>query len=92
MLAFEEGFGLRSRYVLVSQDDLRFELLYGGGQGGREFSLDRVLALGLVTAARDSGARHGLTWQEDEILLQPAERLVDLVRRSRVLVASGETE
>lgn len=88
VLAFEEGFDLRSRCVLVADADLSFELLRRGGAEATTFSIDRAQALALLATATAGAADAGLPWERDELLLQPTGRLVDLVRGSQVLVPS----
>lgn len=90
-LAFEEGFDLRSRCVLVPTADIRFELLQRGGTS-IDFTLDRESALALVAEARDAAAAAGLAWEADEVLLQPTDRLVDLIKRSRAVAATEAPE
>jgi CRISPR-associated protein Csb1 len=85
VLAFEDGFDLRSRCVLAPVAPLEFELLHSAGGDPIRFTLDRSQALALVAEARSAANDLGLTWLVDELLLQPADRLVDLVRRSRKL-------
>lgn len=92
VLAFEEGFDLRSRCVLLATDDLSFDLLRRGGASHTTFSLSRQAALDLLEQAVKAAAVAGLPWREDEILLQPADRLVELVRRSQALAVAGEAE
>lgn len=90
VLAFEEGFDLRSRCVLVAAGDLTFELLRRGSAPTTSFSLDRLAALGLLRDASGAAASAGLAWRDEELLLQPADRLVELVRRSQALAPDGE--
>lgn len=82
-LSFEEGFDLRSRCVLVPTSDLEFELVRRGNGGSTRFTLDSDEALSLTAEAVDAAAALGLIWESEEILLQPAGRLVQLVRNSR---------
>lgn len=88
VLAFEEGFDLRSRCVLIADRDLTFGLLRRGSAETTTFTLDRRGALELLATAADVAASAGLAWMADELLLQPTKRLVDLVRGSQVLVPS----
>lgn len=85
-LSFEEGFDLRSRCVLVPTGDLTFELVRRGAGGSDNFTLDSDRALALTAEAVAEAAALGLAWEPDEILLQPADRLVQLVRNSRTPV------
>jgi CRISPR-associated protein Csb1 len=90
-LAFEEGFDLRSRCVLAPVDDIRFELLRRGDDA-IEFTLDRDGALALLAEAKEAAVAAGLAWESDEVLLQPTDRLVDLIRRSRDVAAVRPAE
>ncbi len=92
VLAFEEGFDLRSRCVLVADRDLTFELLRRGSATGVSFETDRAGVLALLGEARQAAASAGLAWQDDELLLQPADRLAELVRRSHALATTQEEE
>ncbi|MCC5950798.1 MAG: type I-U CRISPR-associated protein Cas7 [Acidimicrobiia bacterium] len=87
-LAYEEGFDLRSRCVLAPTGPLTFELLRRGGGDPTLFSLDGSAALDLVRVAQDEAGKLGLGWHDGEVLLTPAQRLVDLVRRSRQITES----
>lgn len=93
VLAFEEGFDLRSRCVLMATDDLDFELLRRGSAASTQFSLDRSDAISLLSEAAAAAASAGLPWATDELLLRPVDRLAELVRRSRTIAAvEGESE
>ncbi|HEX7096304.1 MAG TPA: hypothetical protein VF183_10505, partial [Acidimicrobiales bacterium] len=89
VLAFEEGFDLRSRCVLVATGDLSFELLRRGNTPATSFTLDRAGALALLDEAINAAVQAGLSWHDEEILLAPADRLVELVRRSQALAATA---
>ena len=92
VLAFEEGFDLRSRCVLMATDDLTFELMRRGSAASTEFTLDRDAAITLLNEAVAAAEAAGLSWASEELLLQPVDRLVELVKRSQVLAATGESE
>lgn len=89
VLAFEEGFDLRSRCVLVAGGPLDFELV--GRAGARQrFEIDGQAALELVASASARAAEAGLAWRADELLLRPSPRLVDIIRRSQAVADAGE--
>lgn len=92
VLAFEEGFDLRSRCVLVATSDLSFDLLRRGSADPSSFSLDRAGVLQLLSSASAAAADAGVPWLADEVVLRPTDRLAELVRRSQVLVPDGEAE
>lgn len=82
-LAFEEGFDLRSRCVLVAQAPLRFELVGRGGGAPEPFDLTAGEAVALVDEAAAAADEAGLAWRDGELLLRPHDRLAELIRRSR---------
>jgi CRISPR-associated protein Csb1 len=88
-LAFEEGFDLRSRCVLVAERPVIFEAVGRDGQA-TSFDLTSAEALKLVDQAAGHAANAGIPWREHELTLRPAPRLVELVRRSQQLVEFGE--
>jgi len=92
VLAYEEGFDLRSRCVLTATDDHTFELIRRGSAANSTFTLTRDEALALVAEAARKAADLGLSWAEEELLLTPADRLVELVRRSQAVAESNATE
>jgi len=91
VLAFEDGFDLRSRCVLHSTRDLTFELLRRGGRS-ESYTVERQQALALVGEATAAAAGLGLAWASEELLLTPAPRLVDLIRRSHEVAAAETVE
>lgn len=92
VLAFEDGFDLRSRCVLYASDDLSFELVRRGSTPATAFTLDRASAVELLRGAAAAASAAGLAWESEEILLQPADRLVKLIRESRRLAFAGESD
>jgi CRISPR-associated protein Csb1 len=89
-LAFEEGFDLRSRCVLVSERPVTLEMVARDGTT-IPFDLTSTDALKLVAEAADRAAHAGLPWRTGELTLHPADRLVALIRRSQQLAEVGET-
>lgn len=80
-LAFEAGFDLRSRCVLVPKSAPTIELI--GRSGDRTaFTLSRPEVLALVADAVVAAALAGLPWREGELVLTPAPQLTELLRRS----------
>lgn len=89
VLAFEEGFDLRSRCVLYASEDLSFELIYRGSKAPRPFTLDRAGALALLESARAKAAKVGLEWELEEVVLRPCGGLVQLIRNSQEIAATA---
>lgn len=90
-LAFEEGFDLRSRCVLVTASPSSFEAISRHGTVTR-FDLSGADALKLVAEAAERASAAGMPWRSGELLLRPSERLVTLIRRSNDLVVQGESD
>jgi CRISPR-associated protein Csb1 len=89
VLAFEEGFDLRSRCVLVCERPVTFETVARDGTT-TPFDLTSADALKLVAEAADRAAQAGLPWRTGELTLRPADRLVALIRRSQQLAEVAE--
>lgn len=81
VLAFDIGFDLRSRCVLVPTGDLSFELV---GRGGARtgFSITRDEAIALLGDAAGAAEASGIGWRTDEMTLQPTPQLTELLKRS----------
>ncbi|MGH9026194.1 MAG: type I-G CRISPR-associated RAMP protein Csb1/Cas7g, partial [Acidimicrobiia bacterium] len=91
VLSYEEGFDLRSRCVLVANGPLDFELVSRSGAVDL-IQLDSENALALVNEAANKAVSAGLGWRDSELLLRPSDRLVELVRRSQDIVATGSDD
>jgi CRISPR-associated protein Csb1 len=87
-----DGYDLRSRCVLVPAQEPSFEFVPAMGGAPTRFSCGIAEASSVfaaaVTAARDAG----LPWRDEEIVLTPSERLVELVRRSEEVLAQRPAE
>jgi CRISPR-associated protein Csb1 len=92
VLAFESGFDLRSRCVLAPVATQGFELLRRSGGEPTAFTLEHDEALALVAEASAASTESGLPWMTEELLLQPADRLVDLIERSRRLTETSAVD
>jgi CRISPR-associated protein Csb1 len=88
-LAYEAGFDLRSRCVLVATGPTVFEYVSRDATV-RPFDLSSADALKLAAEAADHAAAAGLAWRHGELSLRPAERLVELIRRSNRLTVTSE--
>jgi CRISPR-associated protein Csb1 len=84
----EQGYDLRSRCVLVPEDESAFELVKTT-KGSEPFALTADAAASLLTAAVKEAKRVGLPWRDEPLVLQPKEALVELVRKSRE-ITDGE--
>lgn len=89
----ERGYDLRSRCAFRPLSVLEFELLSGDGSESKRYTLSASTASELLRRAASDAAEAGLPWHTDPIDLIPAEKLVDLIRRSRKLsVSEGEKD
>lgn len=88
---YETDYDLRSRCLLLPTAPLRLELLRRDGAPPEEIDMDREGASQLLAEAEERAAALGLRWHDEEIALQPAPKLVELVRRSRNVAAAADT-
>lgn len=84
----ETDFDLRSRCLLLPQHGPRIELLARDGSADRVADLDRGSAMEILAAAARHAAALEIGWETDEIRLEPAPKLLELIRRSRVASVS----
>jgi CRISPR-associated protein Csb1 len=89
VLAFDDGFDLRSRCVLHATADLELELIRRGSAEIEAFRIERADALALLDEACTKSAEAGLEWEQDEIVLRPIDGLVELVRKSQEIAATS---
>lgn len=88
-LAYEQGFDLRSRCVLVPTGSVTFELV-GRDGAVTPFDMSSADAVKLVTESADRAEAAGLPWRSGELLLKPADRLVTLIKNSQSIAESAE--
>jgi CRISPR-associated protein Csb1 len=88
----ENGYDLRSRCVLAGKEPLSFELLSNDGAPAVKLTLDRAGARALLADAQAEAGTLGLGWDRGPINLEPAPKLVQLIRHSRDLLRAGEAE
>lgn len=89
----EQGYDLRSRCVLVAETATRYELVGRTLDDVTEFSLTTEQALGLLQDAIQGLRDNGLQWAEEDLVLRPTPKLVELIRRSReVVIEQGADE
>ncbi len=89
VLAFEEGYDLRSRCVLIADGPLTIELLTADAGAARS-TLTGEQAVGLYEDAVTELRAAGLAWDEEPVRLRPAAQLVELVKRSRELTVQAD--
>ena len=84
---YEADHDLRSRCLLVPQHPPVLEVVGRDGEPPVEVIVDREAAARLLSEASARAAAAGIGWTEDEVVLKPAPKLVELLRRSREVSA-----
>lgn len=80
----ESDFALRSRCHLINEEPWQIEMIGKHAEDVKPVKIDLDDALDLVVKAVENARTLGLDWHEYPIMLDPAEKLVELVRASRV--------
>jgi CRISPR-associated protein Csb1 len=80
----EQGYDLRSRCLLIPEDEPRFELITSIKEM-TPFTLSGDEAATLLARAVKAATQAGLPWREEPLVLRPKEALLELVRKSRDL-------
>ncbi len=88
----EEGYDLRSRCAFAPEGPLEFKVIGRDGAEGEPFALSPNSAERLLANAADAAVKVGMGWSADPIDLVPAPKLVELIRKSREVAATGEAE
>jgi CRISPR-associated protein Csb1 len=88
-LSSEQGMDLRSRCLLMPEEELTFELLLGPKQS-ETYALDADAAVKLLADAVAAAEKAGVTWRKEAVELQPSPQLVKLVTRSQRLAAQDQ--
>lgn len=84
---YEADHDLRSRCLLVPEHPPVLEMVGRDGGAPTAVGVDRESAESLLSEASAQAARVGIGWSEAEIVLKPAPKLVELLRRSREVSA-----
>ena len=84
---YEADHDLRSRCLLIPEHPPALELIGRDGESPATVSLDRESAAQLLSDASAQAVRASIGWEEAEIALKPAPKLVELLRRSRAVSA-----
>ena len=84
---YEADHDLRSRCLLIPEHPPALELVGRDGESPATISLDRESAAQLLSDASAQAQRADIGWEEAEIELKPAPKLVELLRRSREVSA-----
>jgi CRISPR-associated protein Csb1 len=93
VLAAEKGLDLRSRCLLALTKKPSWEVVAGDGSDPKKFELDASTSITLLNEAIQAAKAVGLPWRDEPLILRPAKKLVDLIRKSQDLaVKSGADE
>ncbi len=84
---YEADYDLRSRCLLIPKQPPVIEVVGRDGGPSETVSVDRESAAQLLSEASARAAQSGIAWEEAEIALKPAPKLVELLRRSREVSA-----
>ncbi len=84
---YEMDFDLRSRCLLIPEHEPRIELVGRDGSAPEMVNVDRESTAQILAEAAQASAAAGLGWETAEIKLEPAPKLLELLRRSREVSA-----
>ena len=85
--AYELDYDLRSRCLLIPEHALKLEMIGRDGSAPEQVTVDRDSAARLLGEAAARAKQAGIGWKEEEIALQAAPKLVELLKRSREVSA-----
>ena len=92
VLAAERGLDLRSRCLLWPTAPLTWDLLQTPGQTPQSFKLTADAAIKLLEEAVEAAIEAKLPWLKEPLILKPAAKLIELVRKSQQLAVQGGGE
>lgn len=75
----ERGLDLRSRCVLVPEKSSVWTAL---GNKNHDFELDSKTAISLLNESVEAAKKIGVTWNEEQVLLNPSRALLELIQRT----------
>ena len=91
--AVKTGAAFRSRCLLWPTELPKWELLGKPGDDPQEFELDSEQAISLLEdAIKQAVDKSKLPWRKEPLILKPAKKLVELVRKSQELAVSNGAE
>jgi CRISPR-associated protein Csb1 len=82
VLGRERGSWLRSRCGLVADGARDFEFVRADGSV-EAFAADRNAAIEIYGQALETARKCGLPWHPEPVLLEPQQKLIDLIKKSR---------
>ena len=84
----EMDYDLRSRCLLIPTESPKVELLRRDGSPAEVLEVTRSGAAQILSEAASHAASLGIGWETSDIRLEPAPKLIELVRRSRKVSAA----
>ena len=87
---YEADFDLRSRCLLLPEHPPRLELLGRDGSSHEQVEVGREGAARILKEATAHASAMGIGWETAQIRLEPAPKLIELIRRSRKVSASEQ--
>lgn len=92
VLSQERGLDLRSRCLLCVTEKPKWELISGNGEEQTTFELTVDQAIDLLRDAIVVAKSKQLPWRDEVLILKPAAKLVDLVRKSQELAVKSSAD
>ena len=92
VLQHEMDHDLRSRCLLIPQHAPRIELVGRDGKAPESVEVDRDAAAQILIQSAQASADLDLGWETAEVKLEPAPKLLELIRRSREVSARETPE
>ncbi len=86
----EIDYDLRSRCLLIPQHPPRIELIGRDGSAPEVVDLDRSVATEILNRAAHEADQASIGWDTENLQLNPAPKLVELIRRSRKVAAQEQ--
>lgn len=87
---YEADFDLRSRCLLLPEHPPRLELLGRDGSSHKQVEVGREGAARILKEATAHASEMSIGWETAQIRLEPAPKLIELIRRSRKVSASEQ--
>ena len=85
---YEGDFDLRSRCLLLPTHLPRVEFLKRDGSGGEIVQVDSSAAAQILSECVMYAKQVGIPWEANEIRLEPAPKLLELIARSHKVAAT----
>lgn len=89
---YEMDYDLRSRCLLLPTHPPSLELLGRDGSAGDAIDVDRKTAAAVLAEAASCAKEEGIGWEESDVRLVPAEKLIELLKRSRKVAATEQPD